>query len=99
MHIAQLGILPGGWLASGFLLRFIPSGGARALRHQIKDGLWVLPLHSMISVNEQRLVFKRPPSGARKAGGLARNLICEASGSLISGCGDNKHRRDVHHHR
>eukprot|EP00913_Durusdinium_trenchii_P026199 g24579.t1 len=30
------------------------------------DGLWVLPLHSMISVNEQRLVFKRPPQRARK---------------------------------
>ena len=36
--------------------------------HQtLKDGLWVLPLHSMISVNEQRLVFKRPPARARKA--------------------------------
>ncbi len=32
----------------------------------VQDGLWVLPLHSMISVNEQRLVFKRPPSRARK---------------------------------
>lgn len=29
-------------------------------------GLWVLPLHSMVSVADQRLVFKKPEKGLRK---------------------------------
>ncbi|CAJ1440296.1 unnamed protein product [Effrenium voratum] len=58
-----------------------------------KDGLWVLPLHSMISVNEQRLVFKRPPSGARKV--VVTTNIAETSITIddveyVIDCGRHK---------
>eukprot|EP00434_Breviolum_minutum_P037540 symbB.v1.2.033290.t1/scaffold4112.1/size45921/2 len=58
-----------------------------------KDGLWVLPLHSMISVNEQRLVFKRPPSRARKV--VVTTNIAETSITIddveyVVDCGRHK---------
>lgn len=58
-----------------------------------KDGLWVLPLHSMISVNEQRLVFKRPPQRARKV--VVTTNIAETSITIddveyVVDCGRHK---------
>ena len=43
----------------------------RAIEAAGTPDLWVLPLHSMISVMEQRLVFQRPPRGQRKVPSLA----------------------------
>eukprot|EP00928_Gymnodinium_smaydae_P039467 TRINITY_DN26960_c0_g1_i1.p1 TRINITY_DN26960_c0_g1~~TRINITY_DN26960_c0_g1_i1.p1 ORF type:complete len:1213 (-),score=240.06 TRINITY_DN26960_c0_g1_i1:341-3829(-) len=58
-----------------------------------KDGLWVLPLHSMISVNDQRLVFKKPPVGARKV--VVTTNIAETSITIddveyVVDCGRHK---------
>eukprot|EP00927_Polykrikos_kofoidii_P076815 TRINITY_DN73840_c0_g1_i1.p1 TRINITY_DN73840_c0_g1~~TRINITY_DN73840_c0_g1_i1.p1 ORF type:complete len:1800 (+),score=403.34 TRINITY_DN73840_c0_g1_i1:624-5402(+) len=58
-----------------------------------KDGLWVLPLHSMISVTEQRLVFNKPPQGCRKV--VVTTNIAETSITIddveyVVDCGRHK---------
>ncbi|CAE7770306.1 unnamed protein product [Symbiodinium sp. CCMP2592] len=58
-----------------------------------RDGLWLLPLHSMISVADQRLVFKRPPSGARKVvitTNIAETSITIDDVEYVVDCGRHK---------
>eukprot|EP00929_Paragymnodinium_shiwhaense_P090472 TRINITY_DN50669_c0_g1_i1.p1 TRINITY_DN50669_c0_g1~~TRINITY_DN50669_c0_g1_i1.p1 ORF type:complete len:1724 (+),score=429.05 TRINITY_DN50669_c0_g1_i1:83-5173(+) len=58
-----------------------------------KDGLWVLPLHSMISVQEQRLVFKHPPEGCRKvviSTNIAETSITIDDVEYVVDCGRHK---------
>eukprot|EP00443_Scrippsiella_acuminata_P000518 CAMPEP_0115331174 /NCGR_PEP_ID=MMETSP0270-20121206/86174_1 /TAXON_ID=71861 /ORGANISM="Scrippsiella trochoidea, Strain CCMP3099" /LENGTH=793 /DNA_ID=CAMNT_0002751947 /DNA_START=106 /DNA_END=2484 /DNA_ORIENTATION=+ len=57
------------------------------------SGLWVLPLHSMISVQEQRLVFRRPERGLRKV--VVTTNIAETSITIddveyVVDCGRHK---------
>lgn len=58
-----------------------------------RDGLWVLPLHSMISVAEQRLVFKPSPHGARKVvitTNIAETSITIDDVEYVVDCGRHK---------
>lgn len=60
---------------------------------QVSGGLWVLPLHSMISVAEQRLVFQRPQRGLRKV--VVTTNIAETSITIddveyVVDCGRHK---------
>lgn len=40
---------------------------------QVIDGMWVVPVHSVLTLPEQRLAFDSPPAGARKVV-LATNI-------------------------
>ena len=66
--------------ADGGILIFLPGVGEidqtlRALRNV--PGLWPLPLHASLQSSEQRLVFKKPPSGMRKV--VAATNVAETS--------------------
>lgn len=66
--------------ADGGILIFLPGVAEidqtlRALRNV--PGLWALPLHASLQSSEQRLVFKKPPSGMRKV--VAATNVAETS--------------------